>query len=73
MLKVDTPYRFIVFGCRPSDDLLVELHTDKFTDAVVMQSVLYSGEDFQSRIFDNEKQQFIKPAVIDHAAQFLLN
>ena len=72
MLKVDSSHRFIVFGCRPSDDLLVELHTNEFTDAVVMQSV-YSGEDFKARIFDNEEQRFIKPAVIDHAAQFLLN
>ena len=71
MHRIESPFQFVVFGCRPTDESLIELHTDSFNDAVVMHS-LYSCDGYKARVFDNEKQQFINPAVIDHAVQFLL-
>jgi len=71
MRATNSLHRFIVFGCRPSDDLLVELHTDDFQHAITMQS-LYSCENYKARIFDNVERAFIKPEVIGHAVQFLL-
>ncbi len=66
---LSTP-RFVVFGVRVKDNLLIENHIDYFDNAVMMQEVT-STADYQARVWDKLEKCFIKQAVIDHAKKFL--
>jgi hypothetical protein len=62
--------RFIVFGCRPDDTLLVENHTDDFDNALMYADVM-STSDYKARIFDREKSKFVDQHVIDLAIRYM--
>ena len=62
--------RFIVFGCRTEDTLLVENHTDDF-DAALGYYDVTSTADFKARIFDQSQGKLIDQHVIDLAAKFV--
>jgi hypothetical protein len=62
-------FRFIVFGVRAQDDLLVEIHTDDFDNAVQQQDIT-SCADFKARIYDNVERAFVKPDVVEMARHF---
>lgn len=61
--------RFVVFGCRPQDTLLVEVHTDDFSNAAML-SLINSTSDFKARIWDDYQKGFVKQKVIDEAIKF---
>ena len=62
--------RFVVFGCRPEDQLLVENHTDDFDEAVGYWCSTTIA-DYTARVWDNEDKRFIRLPVLIMAAQFL--
>jgi hypothetical protein len=62
-------YRFIVFGCRPEDELLIELHTNHFKEACML-AMVNTTANYHARIWDCDRKRFIKQRVIDRAIEF---
>jgi hypothetical protein len=61
--------RFVVYGCRPEDEIFTEIHTDDFESAVSI-AMVNTSHGYTARIWDNERQVFIRQRVIERAIEF---